>query len=230
MAWVWSKLLNNGADSGLTQGFRGAEPISTYLPTKSLSVDDVPNVATITFVDQLPFGKGRTLMNRGGILNAILGGWTLAGNLRYENGRPLGIYYSANPYAGVLFNTGYLPDRVPGVSGYLDTNNGNIVVGASHYISSSAFTQPAPGSLGNESRLDSVLRGWASYNESLSLYKDFVFKEKVTWRIGGNGANVFNRHQWCDPDTNLSDGNAFGTITGQCNLPRAFQLYMKLSF
>ncbi len=230
VGWVWSKLLNNGAESGLTQGFGGAQPISVYLPTKALSIDDVPNVLTVTFVDQLPFGKGKALLNRGGVLNAILGGWTLAGNLRYENGRPLGIYYSSNPYAGVLFNTGYLPDRVPGVSGYLDTDNGNTVVGSTHYVSSSAFTQPAPGSLGNEGRLDSVLRGWANYKEDLSLYKDFVIKERITWRIGGNGSNVFNRHQWCDPDTNLSDGNAFGTITGQCNLPRAFQLYMKLNF
>jgi hypothetical protein len=230
VGWVWSKLLDNGAESGLTQGFGGSEPISVYLPTKAVSIDNVPNVLTITFVDQLPFGKGRAFLNRGGILNAVLGGWTIAGNLRYENGRPLGIYYSSNPYSGVLFNTGYLPDRVAGVSGYLDTNNGNIVVGSSHYISSSAFLQPAPGSLGNEGRLDSVLRGWANYNENLSLFKDFVFAEKLTWRIGGNGSNVFNRHQWCDPDTNLSDGTAFGTITGQCNLPRAFQLYMKLSF
>jgi hypothetical protein len=229
-SWVWSKLLDDGAESGLTQGFGGAEPISVYLPTKALSIDDVPHVVTITFVDQLPFGSGKAFLNRGGVLNAVLGGWTLAGNLRYESGRPLGIYYSANPYSGVLFNTGYLPNRVPNVSGYGDTNNGNIIIGSSQYILPSAFTTPPPGSLGNEGRLDSVMRGWANYNESLSLFKDFVIKERLTWRIGGNGANVFNRHQWCDPDTNLSDGNAFGTITGQCNLPRVFELYMKLNF
>ena len=229
-AWVWSKLLDNGAESGLGGGFGGSEPISVYLPTKAVSIDNVPNVLTITFVDQLPFGKGKKLMDRGGVLNAVLGGWTLAGNLRYESGRPLGIFYSSNPYGGVLFNTGYLPNRVPGVSGYLNTNNGATVVGVTHYIDSAAFTLPPAGSLGNEGRLDSVLRGWANYNENLSLYKDFVFKERVTWRVGGNGSNVFNRHQWCDPDTNLSDGNAFGTTTGQCNLPRAFQLYMKVNF
>jgi hypothetical protein len=112
----------------------------------------------------------------------------------------------------------------------LDRDNGNFDITNSRYVSSSVFTTPPPGSLGNESRTDSVLRGWASYNESLSLYKDFTFKEVVTWRIGGNGANVFNRHQWCDPNTNLSDGDNFGQVQGQCNLPRAFQIYMKLNF
>ena len=189
----------------------------------------MPHVLTVTFVDALPFGRGKTFLNRGGVANAILGGWTVAGNLRYESGRPLGIYYSNNPYSQVLFNTGYLPDRVPNVSGYQSTNNGNYDIASSRYLTPSAFTTPAPGSLGNEGRLDSVLRGWASYNESLSLYKDFVFAERITWRIGGNGANIFNRHQWCDPDTNLSDSN-FGLSPGQCNLPRAIQLYMKVNF
>ena len=227
--WVWSKLLTNGAESGLSSGFQGSLPISTYLPTKALSIDDVPNVATITFVDSLPFGRGKTFMNRGGVLNAVFGGWTVAGNLRYESGRPLGVYYSNNPYSNVLFNSGYLPDRVPQISGYLDTNNGNFDIVNSRYISRSAFTTPAPGTLGNEGRIDSVLRGWASYNESISLYKDFVIAEKITWRIGANSANLFNRHQWCDPDTNLSD-SSFGASTGQCNLPRAIQLYMKVNF
>ena len=154
-SWVWSKLLDNGAESGLTSGFGGAEPISVYLPTKAVSIDNVPNVLTVTFVDELPFGKGKAFLNRGGVLNAVLGGWTLAGSLRYENGRPLGIYYSQNPYGGVLFNTGYLPDRVPGVSGYLDTNKEQ-PLWAPHITSVRApLRQPAPGSLGNEGRLDS---------------------------------------------------------------------------
>ncbi len=229
VGWVFSKLLTNGAESGLSSGFGGAEPISVYRQTKSLSIDDVPNVVTVTFVEQLPFGRGRTFMNRGGVFNAILGGWTLAGNLRYESGRPLGIYYSSNPYSQVLFNTGYLPDRVPGYAGYVNRNNGNFDITNDRYITPNAFTTPAPGTLGNESRTDSILRGWANYNESLSLYKDFTFKERVTWRIGGNAANIFNRHQWSDPDTNLSD-TSFGQVGGQANLPRAFQLYMKVNF
>lgn len=229
VGYVWSKLLTNGAESGLSQGFGGSLPISTYLPTKALSIDDVPHLMTITFVDALPFGRGKRFLNRGGVVNAVLGGWTVAGNLRYEAGRPLGIFYSNNPYSQVLFNTGYLPDRVPNVSGYLNTNNNNFDIVNSRYLTSSVFQTPAAGSLGNEGRVDSVLRGWASYNESISLYKDFRFAERVTWRVGGNSANLLNRHQWCDPDTNLSDRN-FGASVGQCNLPRAIQLYMKLDF
>lgn len=228
-SYVFSKLLTNGAESGLSSGFQGSLPISTYRATKAVSIDNVPHVATITFVETLPFGRGKRFLDRGGVLNALLGGWTIAGNLRYESGRPLGIFYSNNPYSQVLFNTGLLPDRVPNVSGYLDNNNGNFDLVNSRYISPSAFTRPAPGSLGNNARLDSVLRGWASYNESVSLYKDFVFADRVTWRVGGNSANLFNRHQWCDPDTNLSNAN-FGSVSGQCNLPRAIQIYMKLNF
>ena len=228
--YVWSKLLGNGAESGLTQGFQAANPSSVYFPTKALSVDDIPHVVTVTFVYALPFGNGRGLLNRKGVVNAVVGGWTLGGNLRYEGGRPLSIYYSNNPYGGVLFDSGYYPDRVPGVSAYGNTNNGNTVVNASQFVLRSGFSSPGPGSLGNEGRVDSVLRGWANYNEDLSLYKDFgLVGERLKWRIGGNSHNIFNRHQWCDPDTNLSDSQ-FGTTSAQCNLPRAFQLYMKLNF
>jgi hypothetical protein len=229
--WVWSKLMNNGAESGLNSGFGGAAPISTFLPTKAVSIDNVPHVVTVTFYYSLPFGPGRTWLNHGGVTNWILGGWQLAGNLRYESGRPLGIYIGANQYSQVLFNTGELPDRVSGVSGYVDTSNSNFDIVNNRYISSGVFLTPAPNTLGNEGRLDSVLRGWANYNESVSLFKDFpVYRERVKWRLGANAANLFNRHQWCDPDTNLSDGSAFGSVNAQCNLPRAVQLYTKITF
>ncbi|MBV9037652.1 MAG: TonB-dependent receptor, partial [Acidobacteriaceae bacterium] len=228
--WVWSKLMNNGAESGLSQGFGGGFPVSTYLPTKAVSIDDVPHVVTVTFLYALPFGSGKTYLNRGGWTNWVLGGWNIAGNLRYEGGRPLGIYIGQNQYGGVLFNSGQLPDRVAGVSGYQDTVNSNFDIVNSRYVSRSAFLNPAPLTLGNEGRLDSVLRGWANYNENISLFKDFpVYKERVTWRLGANSSNLFNRHQWCDPDTNLSDAN-FGAATGQCNLPRAIQIYTKITF
>lgn len=231
VGYVWSKLLTNGAESGLASGFGGAAPVSTFLPTKAVSIDNVPHVLTVTFYYSLPFGPGRRWLTSGGVTNWILGGWQVAGNLRYESGRPLGIYIGANQYSGVLFNTGELPDRVPNVAGYLDTSNGNFDIKNSRYVSSSVFLTPAANTLGNEGRLDSVLRGWANYNESVSLFKDFpVWRERVKWRLGGNAANLFNRHQWCDPDTNLSDGAAFGSVNGQCNLPRAIQLYTKITF
>jgi len=231
VGYVWSRLMNNGAESGLTSGFGGSAPVSTFLPTKALSVDDVPHIVTVTFYYSLPFGPGRTFLNRGGVTNWILGGWQFAGSLRYEGGRPLGIYYGANQYSGVLFNTGELPDRVAGASGYLNTNSSNFDIASSRYLTSSAFLRPAPNTLGNNGRVDSVLRGWANYNESISLFKDFpVFRERVKWRLGANAANLLNRHQWCDPDTNLSDGAAFGSVRAQCNLPRAVQLYTKITF
>ncbi len=138
VAYVRSKLLNNGAESGLNSGFGGGAPVSTYLPTKSLSLDDVPNVMTITFVYALPFGTGKHYLNHG-VGNWVLGGWQVAGNLRYESGRPLAIYYGSNPYSGVLFNSGYLPNRVAGVNGYLDQNNTNFDIVNSRYITSSVF-------------------------------------------------------------------------------------------
>lgn len=228
ISWVWSKMMNNGAESGMPSAFGGAYPYSTYLPSKALSIDDIPHVVTITFLDQLPFGKGKRFLNHGGLANAVVGGWQFSGALRYESGRPLSIWEN-NSYGGQIFNSGDAPDRVAGVSGYANTNLGSFGLG-SKYIDASAFILNHPSTrLGNEGRIDSVLRGWANYNENLALFKNWSFKEKANLRLGLNGTNVFNRHQWCDADGNLSD-TQFGQTGGQCNQPRMFEVYTKISF
>ena len=45
----------------------------------------------------------------------MLGGWNLAGALRYESGRPMNITMD-NPLGGLLFNGQRRPNRVKGVT------------------------------------------------------------------------------------------------------------------
>jgi hypothetical protein len=228
ISWVHSRMMNNGGESALANGFGGNPNISTYLPQKARSMDDIPNVVTVTFVDYLPFGSGQRFLNRRGIINGVLGGWRTGGSFRYENGRPLGITMN-NAYGAILFNDGDVPDRVaPG--GYLDTNNSNFDIVNSRYLSLTPFANHPTDRLGNEDRVDSFLRGWANYNENLSLYKDFTIKEQATWRVGVNSTNLLNRHQWCDPNTNWSTGSYFGQVSGQCNTQRMLEIYMKVNF
>jgi len=86
------------------------------------------------------------------------------------------------------------------------------------------------GRLGNNSRTDPFIRGWASYREDISLFKYFKLGEPATLRAGSNFANIFNRHQWCDPNTNVSDTVNFGLVSGQCDRPRRIEVYLKLTF
>ena len=86
------------------------------------------------------------------------------------------------------------------------------------------------GLLGNASRTDPVIRGWASYSEDVSIFKSIAIRERMSFRTGGNFSNLLNRHQWCDPNTNLSDTVNFGLISGQCDTPRRIEVYMRFTF
>jgi hypothetical protein len=74
------------------------------------------------------------------------------------------------------------------------------------------------------------LFGWASYSEDISVFKIFKIGEPATLRSGANFANILNRHQWCDSNTNLSDTANLGLVAGQCDVPRRIELYLKLTF
>ena len=122
------------------------------------------------------------------------------------------------------------PDRAPNVSGYLNNNNSNFDLQNSHYIDMNAFSEPPSNRLGNEPKTDAVLRGFAFYNENLSLYKDFRILEPASLRFGGNSSNLFNRHVWGYFDINIGDGVNFGKASCQANAPRSIEFYMKFSF
>lgn len=233
-AWTWSKLLHNGAESGL--GGLGsdtrqivAQPQSVFRQEKGLSVDDVTHSVIMAYTYELPFGRNKRFLNVTGVADHILGGWNVSGIHRYSGGRPLPIVMN-NLYSGVLFNTALRPDRVTGVGGFKNNDNSNFDIARDRYLDPAAFAVPSTARLGNAGRVDAVVRGWASYSEDISVFKNFLVREPLSIRIGANLANAFNRHQWCDPNTNFSDTTNFGIVSGQCDVPRRIEVYARISF
>ncbi len=58
---------------------------------RSISAEDIPQMLNIASTYELPFGAGKPLLNRKGVLNRVLGGWRLTGNFNAESGLPLAI-------------------------------------------------------------------------------------------------------------------------------------------
>ena len=56
---------------------------------RSYSDFDVRHIINANAIWQLPFGKGRSFLNTGGVANAILGGWQLTGIFRWNSGLPV---------------------------------------------------------------------------------------------------------------------------------------------
>jgi hypothetical protein len=90
VSYTWAKNITD-ADSEIGQGDRGvqAQNSSNYRDEKAISIQNIPQTLSISYLYQLPFGKGRAYLNQSGVLNAIIGGWEIGGIQRYESGQPL---------------------------------------------------------------------------------------------------------------------------------------------
>jgi hypothetical protein len=94
-----------------------------------------------------------------------------------------------------------------GLSGYLP--------GAGAYTS---YDYPSFSRYGNTSAWGNVsrnsLRSYAYYNTDLGLHKQFpIVSERVKLDLRAEAFNILNHTNWQTPDSNISDGTSFGTIT-----------------
>ena len=83
---------------------------------KSVSYQDIPHTFVLSYIYELPVGKGKKFLDKGGITDKVLGGWQVGGIQRYQNGQP--ISYSCNGGQFSEFIPGYNGcirlSRVPG--------------------------------------------------------------------------------------------------------------------
>ena len=63
-----------------------------------------------------------------------------------------------------------------------------------------------------------------------SIYKDTYFGENRYIRFQSDMGNVFNRVDFCPPNTNWSNTGGFGTTHSQCNIPRRIQFGLQIFF
>ena len=193
---------------------------------RSLSAFSIPQIAQLSLVYELPFGRKRRFgSNANGIVNAVAGGWQANGIYRADNGMPvqLGLCGGCgvslptygNPYPDLL-----APLRVAG------TGNLN-----QYFANPEVAVKPAPYTDGNAPRVLPNARVPGTNNLTASLFKDVPlgFREGARLQIRLEAFNVFNRVQFAAPDTNVGD-ITFGQITAQANQPRQVQAGLKLYF
>ncbi len=226
IAYTWSKLMNNGAESG-QEGFLPVQNPSDMSDMWGPSGDDVPQVLTIGEVYTLPFGKGQKFASGAtGVLDKLIDGWKLSGIASYESGRPQTMYTANNLY-NYLFNVSQFPNIVTGQNPLTGGAYSNPFTQS--YYNKNAFSNPAQFTFGNSPRTRNGVRGFPYYNEDVSIYKDTYFGENRYVRFEAEGGNIFNRVDFCNPDSNIND-TTFGHTYTQCNVPRRIQLGLEIFF
>jgi hypothetical protein len=218
-------------DEITTQGWSGNVQDESYQnaydpgANYGLAAFDVPRLLNGNVVYELPFGQGRKMLNRGGLVNGFLGGWQLSSTFQVHSGLPFTPVMADNltfALAGVQY-----PNRV---------GNGTLAHPTpTLWFDPTAFISPGLNTFGDSTR--HILRGPDYRAVNLSLAKHFGIKkigERGDLEMRVDAYNAFNHPNFGMPDPNIGDGTT-GTITstaGSFSNPgsRNLQLGAKLSF
>jgi hypothetical protein len=227
-SYTWSKLLSD--TDTLTSwleaghGVGGVQDPSNLRLEKSLASFDAANRLVISYVYDLPLGKGKPFLgNLHGAVDKLLSGWGIGGITTFQSGLPLALTTASNLTSSL--GGGSRPNVItPNV-----TTSGSAQSRLNQWFNTAAFAQPAAFTFGNEPRTDPALRAAGINNFDFTVVKHTSINERFLLEFRTEFFNLFNRVQFADPGTSLGTPQ-FGIVTSAMNLPRLVQLGLRLSF
>ena len=198
-------------------------------------------VAYVTY--QLPFGKGKHWMNKGGVANAMFGGWEIAHIQTIESGNPYTFGFSGSPYnylpgfagaqrADVIKTPSLLPNWGNMGGDRFNQNNRNPIIDINNFAypgSSLGCPNVIPTTLagserqalidkcsfqvGNSGR--NILTGTRLLWSQVSAQKNWMIKERFGVQLRWDFQNPFHNYNWSNPTlaVNFRDPASFGKIT-----------------
>jgi hypothetical protein len=183
ISYTYSKTINLGCDSVIIEGCSVPNPYDLRDYSRSVAGFDITHLLNVSWLYQLPVGKGQRFASGNRVLDAIVGKWALNGIFSARSGEPYEIQ-AGGDYA----DTGGIDQRAqqtcvnvyPSVPTRSDLYNAN------------CFSVPAAGTFGNEGRYS--LRTPHVTNWDLSLFKDFPLHitESSRMQFRAEFFNAFN--------------------------------------
>jgi len=181
---------------------------------KSVDSTDTPNSFVLSYVYELPVGRGKKFgSGMSGVANQILGGWQTNGIFTFKQGFPLTITAAdANPF-GVGQHVNVVGDYHLAHKSYLA------------WFNTSAFASAPEFTLGNAPRYFSDLRSPHYNNWDIGIQKNFPIEERYRVQFRMDLFNAFNHANFYAPNTYFGTG-AFGTINATWT-PRLVQAMLR---
>ena len=216
-------------DTDSTPGFFASHPQDAYnrRAEKAPTDVDMPQNLILSYTYDLPLGPGKRFANSPSIFNRhVLGGWSISGIHTYQSGRALAI--TTNQILPTLA-AAIRPNLASNVAVRTSVSCESFDPATDNYLNRSAFANPAPFSFGNAPRRLGDVRSCGSANENISVAKtNPLIRERLLMRFGADFFNVFNRHVWGAPATNIDDPN-FGRIAST-GPGRTIQLHLRFDW
>jgi hypothetical protein len=210
--FTWGHAIDNVPEVG-NGGYSSVDPWNVGL-NRGNSYNDVRRQWAFSAAYELPFGEGKVLLNHGGVINAMLGGWQLAGVASIRSGLPFTPVTS-----GGITNAGGedRPNRIG--DGALPASQRSI----DQWFDVSAFTVQPQYTYGNSGH--NILFGPGCRNLDLSLSKSFEISEGKRLQFRAESFNTTNTPAFDQPGATIN-GLGVGQITGAGD-PRRVQFGLK---
>ncbi len=192
---------------------------------RSISAQDVSQRLVISFNYELPFGKGRPMLNAlPKAAEYVLGGWQINGITTFQMGIPLQISNGGN-----FTNLGS-PGQRPNNNGTSAKKTGPIEERLNSYFDQTVFSQAGNFTFGNTSRTSPDLRTVGRRDFDFSIFKRFYFTERSNLEVRAEAFNAFNHPYWNNPGTTVTAPGTFGIINTKSGDRRQIQLAMRVQF
>jgi len=217
--YTYAKSIDLGGANFITGDLVYRDPRNIELD-RGLSSFDVRHNMVLSYIWDIPVGRGRVLDLKDRWLNGIIGGWQFTGVTTARSGTPFTPSLSVNPA-----QSGHArPDRIA---------DGNLSRGersADRWFDPSAFAAPVPFNFGNAGR--NILVGPGLFNTDFGLFKRFTVdrtgrRREVQIRL--EAFNVFNEPHYAQPSATVDLLQA-GRITAIVGTMREMQLGVKVIF
>jgi hypothetical protein len=220
----------------------GDGPVGAISPfqrrrNKSLSTDDVPQALSVSFMYELPFGKGKRFLNQAGVVDKVFGGWQFTNIFRASSGVPFFFRSSVCNVPSQVAPT-CIPAVLPGQDPFLQ-DPGSFDPGKGPLFNKAAFESPDSFNfyLGRGPRV-SNLRGQGFHNHDLTLMKNTRITEQVGIQFRAEFFNLWNWHIFncsfaCFGGSAIINDVAapdFGNWNGTITPPRSIQFGVKILF
>ncbi len=232
-AYTLSKSIDNTAEHLAVGGSNSfSQNGRDFGSWRGLSDYDVRNRFVMSYIYELPFGKGKPLVSRGP-LAYIVGGFRTSGALTLSDGRPLTVFAGGNNSS---IDIG-LQQALPNVVGtplmlrnvdcwFYASKNGacrTLAPGATD-----AFVAPAPGVFGNAGRNTLTSPGTKVFD--FALHRQFTLSESSALEFRWEVFNLTNTTQFGYPDRGNINSSSVATITTLAGDARIMQFALRLKF
>ena len=250
VAYTNAKLMSNTdtltswleSDAFGTGGVGSVQDWNNLKGERSLSSQDISQRLVISYVLDLPFGRGKKYANSyTGFANGAISGWGVDGITTFQKGFPLKISYEGTTSleSASLGVANIRPNVVPGCAkgGSRQISN-DVANNPELYFNTSCFAAPPEWGFGTEARVDSSLRGPGIDNFDFAVFKRTMVTERVGIEFRTEFFNIFNHPYFAPPATGY-DGtptaNGFGQVTstvgaGVASPERLIQFALKVVF